>query len=226
MLRLTLFKWLLRLPRFPGSSRLVTGYRRLFLRPALTRCHGDVLLRLDPWEWTQAELLRDGTLEPATVRLFERLLGPGDTVVDVGAHVGFFALVARRAVGSEGRVVAIDPQPENCARCLANFRLNGFENLTVIPAAAADRASWLELPDQSPTDRARLTLAGDGVNDEGRRIRVRCLALADLMEDLGIASARLVKIDVRRIRGTGVSRSRSGSRPSGEPDRGDPPRVE
>jgi len=34
-------------------------------------------------------------------------------VVDVGAHVGFYSLLASWKVGEKGKVIAIEPDPEN-----------------------------------------------------------------------------------------------------------------
>ncbi|MFI6803884.1 hypothetical protein ACIBO6_02520 [Streptomyces luteogriseus] len=38
-------------------------------------------------------------------------LAPGDTVVDAGAHTGYFTVLASRLVGPAGRVVAIESSP-------------------------------------------------------------------------------------------------------------------
>src|SRR3990172_3917194 len=40
-----------------------------------------------------------GTWEPGVTRLFEDLLQPGMVMVDVGAHIGYFTLLAARKVG-------------------------------------------------------------------------------------------------------------------------------
>jgi 23S rRNA U2552 (ribose-2'-O)-methylase RlmE/FtsJ len=68
---------------------------------------------LDGAEWGQLTILVAGSTEPATLKLFEKLLNPGDIVFDIGAHVGHHALVASRAIGPKGRVYAFDPQPYN-----------------------------------------------------------------------------------------------------------------
>ncbi len=50
-------------------------------------------------------------LEPETIKLYEKLLEPGDIFIDVGAHVGLHSLIARHHVGPSGKVIAIEPQP-------------------------------------------------------------------------------------------------------------------
>lgn len=46
-------------------------------------------------------------------RLLDRVVGPGDTVVDVGAHIGYTAVYAAARVGASGRVIAIEPASDN-----------------------------------------------------------------------------------------------------------------
>jgi FkbM family methyltransferase len=56
-----------------------------------------------------------GWLERPTRLLMERLISPGDTAVDVGAHIGYFTEVMLRRTGPGGRVVAFEPHPKNFA---------------------------------------------------------------------------------------------------------------
>ena len=66
-----------------------------------------------------------GLYELTTVRLIRRMLSPGDHFVDAGANIGYFTLLASRCVGPDGRVDAIEPQPDNHARLAANVVNNG-----------------------------------------------------------------------------------------------------
>jgi FkbM family methyltransferase len=153
-------------------------------------------MQLDPLEWGQIELLSGYLAERRTAQLFGRLLQDGDTYVDVGAHVGFHTLVARRHLGDEGRVIAIDPQPYNCDKVNTNWRLNGFSNILVCIAAAGDRDGMIELPFQAATDRSRLSLCLPGVNDQPQRFRVPLVRLDSLFGQLNCGRVRLLKIDV------------------------------
>jgi FkbM family methyltransferase len=66
-------------------------------------------------------------------------LHPGDVVVDVGANVGVITLLAASIVGPAGRVVAVEPNPDNLQLLYRGIVLNGFENVEVVAAAASDR---------------------------------------------------------------------------------------
>jgi FkbM family methyltransferase len=79
-----------------------------------------------------------GTYETEYRRLFERALVPGATVVDAGAHIGTYTLLACRAVGPSGRVVAFEPDPYNAAALEANVRREGCANVTMVRKAVSD----------------------------------------------------------------------------------------
>ena len=79
-----------------------------------------------------------GTYEPEYRRRFERELRPGATVVDAGAHIGTYTLLASRAVGPTGRVIAIEPDPYNARALEANVRREGSGNVTIVGKAVAD----------------------------------------------------------------------------------------
>jgi FkbM family methyltransferase len=77
--------------------------------------------------------------EPRTVRALRAAIEPGDVVFDVGANIGFFATLISRLVGPSGRVVAIEPEPENLGLLRANLDANGCGNVVVVPVAVGER---------------------------------------------------------------------------------------
>jgi FkbM family methyltransferase len=77
--------------------------------------------------------------EPVTRRVFLHALRPGMRVADVGAHIGFYTLLAAQRVGPEGKVVAVEPSEENLGYLRENLGLNGLQNVEVHPVAAGAR---------------------------------------------------------------------------------------
>ena len=65
-------------------------------------------------------------LEPGTRRVLTKLLGPGMTFVDVGAHVGLLTLAGARAVGLGGKVLAVEPVPLSFSLLNRALVLNGM----------------------------------------------------------------------------------------------------
>ncbi len=86
--------------------------------------------------------LRSGIYEPHLTMVFERYCAPGMTVVDVGANLGYYSLLASRLVGPSGRVIALEPNSENCRLLLSSLRLNGSTNVELLPVAADVATGW------------------------------------------------------------------------------------
>lgn len=185
----------LRLPHFKGKTRLEEMLRKWVWTPNQTRVFNGVKMELDPAEWTQMQLLKRNWIEPRTLELYAKLLQPGDVFVDVGAHVGFHSLVARQLVGPSGLMIAIEPQPYNAQKILANWRANNFTNLKLVVGAAGDRDGRVELNDQSMTDRSLLTLRSDGGKNEAQRFEVPTLRLDSILDRQGITRVKLLKLD-------------------------------
>jgi len=82
-----------------------------------------------------------GDPEPWFESLLRDSLRHGDFFVDVGAHIGFFVLYAARLVGFEGRIVALEPDPENFAALKANIEINGLKRVEALRVAAWSSAS-------------------------------------------------------------------------------------
>jgi FkbM family methyltransferase len=67
-----------------------------------------------------------GVLEPGLTRRFRETLRPGMVVVDVGANVGMYTLIAARLVGQAGRVISFEPTPRTFAILKDNIQVNGL----------------------------------------------------------------------------------------------------
>jgi FkbM family methyltransferase len=80
-------------------------------------------------------LLVQGTWEPHTTALFKKLLRKGMNVVDIGANIGYFTLLAASLVGESGEVFAFEPASQNYALLVKNIEVNGYKN--VIPVQKA-----------------------------------------------------------------------------------------
>ena len=110
-----------------------------------------VRVRLPFGSWWMAEddfcshsILREDFEGPER-RFVERYLVPGMTVLDIGAHHGFYSLLASVKVGPAGRVVAFEPSPREREKLLRNLAVNGYTNVRVEECALADAGGEQEL---------------------------------------------------------------------------------
>jgi FkbM family methyltransferase len=93
--------------------------------------------------------------------LFACLVSPGDRCIDVGANIGVHTVRLARLVGSQGEVIALEPDEEVAHRAHRNIMLNQLSNVHVINAAASDEAGGnvrLYRPDAGDKNRARASL--------------------------------------------------------------------
>jgi FkbM family methyltransferase len=84
------------------------------------------------------ELLFKGVHEPMSTQVFKRLIEYGNCVVDVGANIGYFTLLAARLTGEQGRVFAFEPSKDNMTELLNNITLNNFQNIRASLTALSD----------------------------------------------------------------------------------------
>jgi FkbM family methyltransferase len=83
--------------------------------------------------------------EPLTRRVLTGLLRPGSVVVDVGANIGYYTLLAAGKVGPRGRVHAVECSPKNLMVLSENVRKNKLQNVKIHPFAAASQRGMLTL---------------------------------------------------------------------------------
>lgn len=114
--------------------------------------------------------------------------GRGTTVLDLGAHLGTFALPAA-ALGY--RVVAVEASPTSAALLRAAVAANGFGQVEVVEAAVWSRSGTMEFVEDGPY--GHLATDADG---DGRTAKVATVTVDELAERLGLQDVSLIKIDI------------------------------
>jgi FkbM family methyltransferase len=103
-----------------------------------------VTLRLDASQMSQrfmiAAFQSQQFYESETTQLLGAILRPGDTFIDVGAHVGYFSMVAAAFVGPGGRVFGFEPDTANFARLVEHVELNDAWQVEPVHMAVGERA--------------------------------------------------------------------------------------
>jgi FkbM family methyltransferase len=154
---------------------------------------GGVRLSLDLRESLQRDFLF-GMYDRRELALVRRQLGGGD-FVDVGAHVGLYAITAART--GARTVLAFEPNPRARAQLEENVRLNGCTNVIVRPRAVAARRGVSTLHVPATPDPSFSSLAA-GRFAEGEPIRVETTTVDDEVRVLGLRPT-VVKIDVEGL---------------------------
>jgi len=146
---------------------------------------------------TDAESQRDpvaatyakGSLDPVymPIQIATAVLSPGDRVLDLGAHLGGFALAAS-ALGCE--VLAVEASPRNAALLKLSVAHNQFDKLTVVHAAVSDERGSVEFAPDGPFGHVATP------KKDVPAVTVPAVRVDDLLEELGWDSIQFVKLDV------------------------------
>jgi FkbM family methyltransferase len=80
-----------------------------------------------------------GSYEPDLTALFVRMIRPGSVIFDIGAHLGYYSLLASMLAGPRGRVLAFEPNPNNLRYLRKHVAMNRMWTVDVLPVAVSDR---------------------------------------------------------------------------------------
>lgn len=113
----------------------------------------------------------------------------GDTVIDIGAHIGTFTVYAAKLAG-RGAVYSFEPHPENFRLLKKNVSLNGLKNVRLSRTGVSGGGGECALfTDEENT--GGHSIYGKG----GRQLRIRCTTLSDILSSNSIDSCDFLKMD-------------------------------
>jgi FkbM family methyltransferase len=141
-----------------------------------------------------AELLVFQVHEPLSTRLVEKELSVGDVCLDVGANIGYYALLEKKTVGKQGKVVAVEPVASNFQCLKKNIRLNGLRGIVAIQAALLDEDGTVNMVVDQRSNLC--SVADDNVNLSAPNvIRVHAESLDNFVKDQQLDRLDFVRMD-------------------------------
>ena len=154
--------------------------------------HGDVA------EYHYLCLYFFGVWEENITRFVTSRLAPGDSFIDVGAHIGYYSLLSASLVGNSGRVLAVEASPRTYRDLLRNLQLNRAANVRAVNVAASDAPGELDLFEAPEESRGRTTTSATWARQSDCTFagKARALPLGSIASPRELREARLIKIDV------------------------------
>jgi FkbM family methyltransferase len=140
--------------------------------------------------------VREGQFERAETAFVERWLHPGMTVLDIGAHHGYYTLLASLRVGTEGCVFAFEPSPRERKALTAHLRLNGCRNVVVEELALGCEDKAAELFVVQGHETGCNSLRKPIIESTAVTRKVRVARLDDWIEERKIDQVDFIKLDV------------------------------
>lgn len=163
--------------------------------PFRTKHH--FLIKLSNYEYFMSGFCFLGETNPLETDTMKSLAKKGDIAIDVGAHIGWYTLVASQCVGKFGKVISFEPNPFCIDKLRDNVTINDFTNVIIEQIALSDKnkkvSFWIgddmggSLVKQNTQ---RLT------KGKVKRILVRAQTLDSYVISYGIKRISLIKIDV------------------------------
>lgn len=100
--------------------------------------------------FNQKDLISDyiavsGEYEPFIAELMKKNIKPGDTVVDIGSHIGYFTILMSKLVGETGKVYAFEPEKRNFELLKKNVEFNKCSNVILNNIAISDKTGKIKL---------------------------------------------------------------------------------
>ena len=113
---------------------------------------------------------------------------PGSVFYDVGANVGFYSLLGALRVGTDGRVYAFEPLPENAAFLRRHLAMNRIRNVEIFETAISDQSGTAWFSSESTRAMGKLAAAGT--------VTVATATLDELIAEGRIAPPNTIKMDI------------------------------
>lgn len=186
--------------RVPGAA---TIYRALHKRinrgeiRLLPLAEHDLSMYVDMGDIVIAgHLLATGVWEPEETLLFTQAVNRDSFVIDVGANIGYYTLLAAKRGAT---VYAFEPEPHNFDLLQRNIALNDFENVAALRQAVANISGKGPLY-MNDANLGAHSLIGSAVPVKVGEVEVELVTLDDLADEVGNRSL-VVKMDVQGAEG-------------------------
>jgi FkbM family methyltransferase len=130
-----------------------------------------------------------GSYEWQKQSLFVKTVQPGSVVFDIGAHVGYYTLLAAELVGKSGQVYAFEPLPRNLNYLRRHIQLNHCQNVQVLPVAVGAQRGEGSFQEGADSSTGHLSNGATG-------LPIPVIALDDLVAEQKAPHPDYMKIDV------------------------------
>jgi len=107
-------------------------------------CHGLLEGYRMKVDWSRFRAFIYGNWEPEVTKAMTEVVHEGDVAIDIGAHLGYYALILSKIVGPTGRVIAFEPMPENYQVLSENIEMNRCKNVQIKNMAVSNRSGRCE----------------------------------------------------------------------------------
>jgi len=118
------------------------------------------------------------------------------TFIDIGANIGKFSIIMGKKIDDKGKVLAIEPHPENFKILQRNIELNNLKNVTTLNLACSNKKGNLQLFLDEDGTGGHSTIKSKKTRAGNNKIWVKAETLDTIIKKEKIKKVNLIKIDV------------------------------
>jgi FkbM family methyltransferase len=131
-----------------------------------------------------------GSYEYEKQKLFEQKITHGSIVYDLGAHVGFYTLLASKLTGPSGKVISFEPIQSNLNYLKKHIQINDIKNVAIIEAAVSDMSGTVSFKEGHSSTTGHIAPATE------EAIKLKTVSLDELISLGKIPPPDFIKIDI------------------------------
>ena len=176
-----------------GKLVFLLMFKHKGLRSYQTKEH--ILLRLYPVEALSFGIGLLGTYNEFETNIVKRRLKSGAVVIDIGAFLGWYSIIAARIVGSLGKVYAFEPNPKQVERLKESLFLNQAQQVHIVEAAASDKNGSALFYDAESGSSLIKNEAEGHIGYKIKGFKVKTMTLDTFVKQRGIRKVDFIKID-------------------------------
>jgi len=153
-----------------------------------------IFIRVTPFDHIEQQIFWYGHYEQPVAILLENIVKPDSIVLDIGANIGYFTLIAAQKA-KKGKVVAFEPVQELSKKLQQNIRENHFQNIKVVEAAAgeSEKDSTIYL---STSENSGMSSLQPPENFSGLSQAVKIINIDQWIKQSEIEKIDIVKLDI------------------------------
>lgn len=190
--------WLKDKPPFLGRGVLLNLADKMIgkpVEPIIVKTLYGFKMQIDPVndKGVERSIFYTGTYEAGVLRIFDKILKPGDKVLDVGANIGLMTLFAANRIGSNGEVHSFEPEPDTFTILSKNVLLNKKRNIRLNNVAlGAEEKEGIIYPNFDVNRGASSIVKKD--TTVGKPIKI--VTLDQYLQQKNLSKISLIKIDI------------------------------
>lgn len=163
--------------------------KKIHPKPMLIKVAGGLFWCRIAADYTTDFIVISDAHEPWFLTIFKPK--PGDIVLDLGAHIGRYSVIAGKLVGDTGKVIAVEADPDNYELLRLNIKSNSLEGIVyAINAAAWKEVTMVTLFRDTFSGRHSVTKRTDN------HVKVNTITLSELVRQYNLPKIDWMKVDI------------------------------